>query len=539
MEETSAIPVGSRESAQPLTGGSDSTNGSVSGGAADAIASRASIENGAQSSSTAAPGSSTPTSAVPVSFEVREARPRRASRSFGSIYSHGHSFIGSHHHAHTDDGEDEEVEDEGDMSISTASFNLANNVIGAGLVGLPYVVSSSGILPFLGFMTLSAGIATFTLHLLASCAEMAGRKNFEAVGVAALGSKGLQLTAIVVMMQCYGACIAYICLIASTAPVVGKALGIPALSGTVLQVLITVVMVLPLCLLKNLNALGSSAIFALIVYLLVAVTGVISFFTDDWHESNQESLNLCPVGEPLWFGEGITSTVKNFPTIIFAFVCHTSALPVFAELKEPTVARMRVVNTYSVLMPYVLYMAVGLLYYFTYVNTAFSSVLMNLRHCYCKEFSGEHCNSACKLQECADDNLWASILNSGFLLAVVTGYPNVHYALRKSMIALVIGPQAEFSWPVHIGIGVGNVALTLFVALVLGDGVNVVFNWAGSICSPAVCFLLPSIFYLLLCKTPEAIAKFGGMRPWSFLALAFGIVSMLVGVGLQLVDLFK
>merc|ERR1719223_1363383 len=99
----------------------------------------------------------------------------------------------------------------------------------------------------------------------------------------AMGKAGSWSTSIAVAFQCYGAGIAYLVLISSTAPVVGKATGLD-LDPVVLQIIITGVIVAPLCMLKSLNSLAASAIFALIVYLVVAITAMVGTVTDTWYE---------------------------------------------------------------------------------------------------------------------------------------------------------------------------------------------------------------------------------------------------------------
>jgi len=431
----------------------------------------------------------------------------------------------------------------GDLTVSTASFNLANNVIGAGLVGLPFVSQSSGVIPFVIFITVAGIGCSKTLDMLASAAVMAGTKIFEGIGLQAGGTAGKWATSFAVACNSYGACIAYLVLISSTAPVVGKLIG-QEISPLYLQIGITLVVVLPLTLLKNLNALAASAIFSLIVYLVVGITAVVGIFTDHWYRDVGEVVVdgtpylACPDVPMKWVGADPIIILSRVPTIIFALACHSNASPVFAELEDGKLSSMKKVDMLSIFMPWVLYTAVGVAGYISYGSNTFSSFLLNMRHCVCTEYKGDTCASVCNQHVCADDSLWSSILNSFFLLAVLTGFPSCHFALRKTMVAVMFGTEASFSWAVHIGIAFFNVALCLFIAVVAKD-VSVVFNWAGSIASPLVAFILPGTFYVSLFKQNREIedpdnvdTALGPVQGWA--AAIFGVSMMCLGVGLQL-----
>lgn len=427
------------------------------------------------------------------------------------------------------------------LSVATASFNLANSIVGAGLVGLCFVANSAGIIPFLAFMLFAGYGSTITLDMLAAGADMAGFKDYERIGIAAIGNPGKWATALSVCAQCYGACVAYLVLIESTAPVVGKVIGFE-LDAVYLQIGISMFVVLPMCILKDLRALAPTAMFALVVYLLVALYVIYSGFTDTWYTDvgevplgNGDVAKACPPGGIKWVGDSPMSIVKNFPTIIFAYVCHMTAPYIFLELNGGEVSAMNKVNRLSVSMAGFLYVCVGLFGYVAFTNNSFSSVLQNLRHCVCTEWAGDACQSTCNATVCKDDDILASILNAGFLLAVITGYPVVHFGLRKSLITMFWGTGQPFSWGIHNGIAIANVAGTLVVAI-SASNVSVVFNWAGSIASPMVAFILPCLFFIALLRLTGKTYETVGVRSGRLL-LVIGLLMMVVGVAINVSEL--
>ena len=56
------------------------------------------------------------------------------------------------------------------------------------------------------------------------------------------------------------------------------------------------------------------------------------------------------------------------PTMVFAFQCHASVLPIYTELKKPTPARMHKVAIISIANVFVLYFLAALFGYLTFFS---------------------------------------------------------------------------------------------------------------------------------------------------------------------------
>merc|ERR1719215_260734 len=220
---------------------------------------------------------------------------------------------------------------------------------------------------------------------------LGGIKDLEALVNKAIGPSGKVFCAVMVIFYTYGACIAYLVLIGNTAPVITSS--IPALSSTTtfqLQLGITTVVVWPLCCLKSLSGLASFAMFALCVYMLIAVTVFLNTFLDDLYtrvgnvtDADGVVWSACPEIEVSQFATDFFSLLSRFPTIIFAFVCHPMCLPIFDELADGKAESMFTVNRISIGFSFCLYFAVGMCGYITNRANTFSAILLNTRHCVC------------------------------------------------------------------------------------------------------------------------------------------------------------
>jgi len=218
---------------------------------------------------------------------------------------------------------------------------------------------------------------------------------------------------------------------------------------------------------------------------------------------------------------------EQFPTIIFAFVCHTACLPIFSQLKDASKERMSHVNLSSISVALMLYLVTGVAGYLTYAGHTRGTLIMNLRHCWGDV--GE--------EECLDSKVTIGLLNAAFLAAIVLGYPCVHFPTRRAIIALIWGVDKEFNWLVHCGVATCIVGTTLAIALVCEDA-SKAFSWTGSIASPLIVFILPSFYYQHLLGSKDKIPALSAKRLWPICVMCFGLAFMGVCLYVKVKKLF-
>jgi len=406
-------------------------------------------------------------------------------------------------------------------SIAGGTFNLANTIMGAALTGLPGVMMASGVVPFVTFMTISGAAGLSTLLMLVDvCNYMqAGKKDFQAVGKQAFGPLGLAFTAIATCLSCCGALTAYFVLVGTTSPVLSKFVGFD-IPPRVFQILIATVLVLPLCLLKDISGLAPSSLFAMLVFILMAVASLSKAFIGDTYYTGADAIAWFP--DKLGLGE-----ISRLPTIVMAFNCQYAMLPIYQNLRGRRQGDMNTVCMAGIGSAYIVYMVVAIGGYFCYKQFTMDMILNNFRHC--KERGKNEL-------VCEDENVFFKILTALFLLAVLLGYPCVHFAMRKAQLALILGTDYSFQWPLHAGLAVVNILLTLSVALMVGDKVGEVFQWTGAVASPLISFILPSWFSV---KIWWQAGQRGPKLILGSVMLLYGCTVMCLGVTCNLLNIFS
>jgi amino acid permease len=451
---------------------------------------------------------------------------------------------------------------EGNLSIPAATMIFMLDVIGPGLVGVAFVASNAGIAPFFLFMFISASLMIWGLDLLQAAGLMAGIKNYEAVGVLSIGKSGLFITSLAIAGECYGALIAYFVLIANTFPALPAYFGYPDFPPTAILVAVTVVFIFPLTCLKSLDALEFTTWYSTGVFVVVMFANAYNAFFDDWYREGGLTVGVrvpdnMDISSSEYYGlthktrmvtacseeplKALASTTLdlfgNIPTLIFAMSCMPSALPVFNELADGQLSSIKVANRISIYGSASLYCCVAVFGYMMTSANTLSNNLLNMRHCICFEYDGnDDCSSSCVAGQvaCADSELLGTLINVGFGFAIVAGYATMQYVLRRSIVTVFWGETADFSWPAHIGIAVGNVLVTLLLAILAGD-VEVVFNWAGAVAVPLLAFVLPGLYFRMQLKGKSRCPEDPSLkRNMANVLLSLGALLMIGGTILEL-----
>uniref|UniRef100_A0A673MIT1 Sodium-coupled neutral amino acid transporter 3-like n=1 Tax=Sinocyclocheilus rhinocerous TaxID=307959 RepID=A0A673MIT1_9TELE len=360
-------------------------------------------------------------------------------------------------------------------------FNLSNAIMGSGILGLSYAMANTGIILFLCNIVCT------------------GIRAYEQLGKRAFGHPGKILAAVVITMHNIGAMSSYLFIVKYELPLVIQAfLGLQHssgewfLNGNYLIIIVSVFIILPLALMRQLGYLGYTSGFSLtcMVFFLISVS----------------SLNAV---DCVWaFLISVTlvvfQTAYTVPILAFAFVCHPEVLPIYTELRNPTKRRMQAIANVSILGMFVMYLLTAIFGYLTfYLNTE-----AELLHTYSKV-----------------DPLDTLILcvRLAVLVAVTLTVPVVLFPIRRALLQLLF-PDKPFHWLRHISIAL----CLLFIAnllVIFVPNIRDIFGIIGATSAPSLIFILPGLFYIRIVST-EPMKSRPKIQAACFTALGFIFMSM-------------
>lgn len=434
---------------------------------------------------------------------------------------------------------------EGKTSFGMSVFNLSNAIMGSGILGLAYAMANTGIILFLFLLTAVALLSSYSIHLLLKSSGIVGIRAYEELGTRAFGMPGKLAAAIAITLQNIGAMSSYLYIVKSELPLVIQTfLNLEEktsdwyMNGNYLVVMVSVAIILPLALMKQLGYLGYASGFSLscMVFFLVSVIykkfqipcplperdingtmlGNLSIYDSsvvyqNGHTPAVESVeSICTPG---MFTIN-THTAYTIPIMAFAFVCHPEVLPIYTELKEPSKRKMQHVSNISISVMYIMYFLAALFGYLTFYDQVESELL----HTYSRV-----------------DPFDVLILcvRVAVLTAVTLTVPIVLFPVRRA-IQHMLFQNKPFRWLRHVIIAIVLLTvinlLVIFAPTILG-----IFGIIGATSAPCLIFIFPAIFYIrIVPKEKEPMKSTPKILAACFAGL--GVLFMIMSLSFIIID---
>ncbi|GAB5584579.1 sodium-coupled neutral amino acid transporter 5 isoform X1 [Prionailurus iriomotensis] len=399
---------------------------------------------------------------------------------------------------------------EGKTSFGMSVFNLSNAIMGSGILGLAYAMAHTGVLFF------------FCI------------RAYEQLGQRALGPAGKVVVAAVICLHNVGAMSSYLFIIKSELPlVIGTFLDMDPeggwfLKGNLLIIIVSVLIILPLALMRHLGYLGYTSGLSLTCMLFFLISVIYKKFQlgcpVGLNETEVESKN--PTALPI---QGLNRSCEahmftvdsqmfyTVPIMAFAFVCHPEVLPIYTELCRPSKHRMQAVANVSIGAMFCMYGLTATFGYLTFYSAPTTSCIP------CPMSHIPDSVEAEMLHMYSQQDLLILCVRLAVLLAVTL-------TIRRALQQLFF-PSRDFSWPRHVAIAL--ILLVLVNVLVICvPTIRDIFGVIGSTSAPSLIFILPSIFYLRIVPTeveplyswPKIQALCFGLLGVLFMAISLGFM---------------
>ncbi|XP_023146094.2 sodium-coupled neutral amino acid transporter 3-like isoform X1 [Amphiprion ocellaris] len=390
---------------------------------------------------------------------------------------------------------------EGKTSFGMSVFNLGNAIMGSGILGLAYAMANTGVILFLVLLTVVAGLSSYSIHLLLKCSGIVGIRAYEQLGYRAFGTPGKMAAGIAITLQNIGAMSSYLYIVKYEFPLViqaflrvDKPAGEWYMNGNYLVIIVSVAVILPLALMKQLGYLGYTSGFSLscMVFFLISVIykkfNTPCPFVDFAHNSTASVMNVTdPGGEdnPACIPKMAnlnSQTAYTIPILAFAFVCHPEVLPIYTELRNATKKKMQHVANISIAVMYGMYFLAALFGYLTF----YGEVEAELLHTYSRIDPY--------------DTLILCV-RVAVLTAVTLTVPIVLFPVRRAIQQMMF-PNKTFYWPRHIAIAF---VLLTFINLLVIFAPNIlgIFGVIGATSAPCLIFIFPAVFYIRIVPKEE------------------------------------
>jgi len=216
----------------------------------------------------------------------------------------------------------------GKATIPNEVLNLVKNIVGAGALALPSGVAAfanapSVLYPAAGWLVGMGAIFGYYFLLLGRTCKLTGATTYAEAWERTMGEAGAGLVALAVALKAgMGNLECSMILADSFRDLVSSAAGMHVTRSTALLG-ITLVALLPLCLLKNLAVLAPFSMLGLLAMAFTAVAMAIRYF-DGSYDSNADGRYLADITDEMQPSFGTKGAMAAFHLSVLVFLCMIS-----------------------------------------------------------------------------------------------------------------------------------------------------------------------------------------------------------------------
>lgn len=255
--------------------------------------------------------------------------------------------------------------------LHMAFMNMANSILGAGIVSQPFAIKQAGVVGAFIIYILLGFITDWTLRLIVKNLVISGTNTYQDSVQKAMGKKGKLLIMLANGLFAFGGCVAFCIIIGDSIPHVLRTL-VPAnyIERNWVVICTTIFISLPLSLHKNIEALERASGLALISMLIIVLTVVIR--GPLLPQSLKSQITLF---HPKWWLR--TTIFKSISIISFALVCHHNTSFIYFSLRNKSIAKFNKLTYLSCIISMFICMMMGYFGFHVFKDKTKGNILNN------------------------------------------------------------------------------------------------------------------------------------------------------------------
>ncbi|KAK7472573.1 hypothetical protein VKT23_000687 [Stygiomarasmius scandens] len=386
--------------------------------------------------------------------------------------------------------------------------NMANSILGAGIIGLPYAVSQAGFFTGLILLVLLCGVTDWTIRLIVINAKLSGSHSYIEIMNRCFGSSGRAAVSFFQFAFAFGGMCAFGIIIGDTIPHVIRSI-FPTISTIPLLSLLanrqfviflcTACVSYPLSLYRDIHKLSRASGLALVGMLII----VGSVLIEGPHVPPE--LKGDPAKRYSVIGPGVFQAIG---VISFAFVCHHNSLLIYGSLKTPTLDRFAKVTHISTLISLVACCTLAVSAYLVFTDKTQGNILNNFP---------------------SDDTI-INIARFCFGLNMFTTLPLELFVCRE-VIEQYFFSHESFNAQRHLFFTTTILFASMTIAMITCD-LGVMLEITGGVSATALAFIFPAACFLKL-SSPSTPWHSRSKLPAS-ICVTFGVVVMTLSLFIAL-----
>ncbi|KAK5638683.1 hypothetical protein RI129_012978 [Pyrocoelia pectoralis] len=391
-------------------------------------------------------------------------------------------------------------ENESRSSLSRASFNFINSIIGSGVIGIPYALHQSGFGLGLMLLVMIAYVTDYSLILMVKSGHISGKYSYQGIMEAAYGRVGYILLGVLQVVYPLIAMVSYNVVVGDTVTKVVVRLTNASPTSIfskreVIVLVCTIAVTIPLCMYRNITKLAHISFTSLICIGTILITiffrvgpmsQIVPHHSSAWKFANWDIVPAM----------GIMS---------FAFMCHHNTFLIYSSIQEANEKRWEIVTHISLTISLIITALFGIVGYATFTTFVQGDLLENY---------------------CSDDDLmnFSRLL---FSITILLTFPIECFVVRDVLESSFFrhDPNVPISDRMHYITTLLIISISYFTSIAT-DCFGVVLELNGILAATPLAYVLPALCYL---KLEEGYIFSRKKLPAVGLAL-FGLLVTILGV---------
>ncbi|KAI7866573.1 AAAP amino acid permease [Spinellus fusiger] len=359
-------------------------------------------------------------------------------------------------------------------SIFSSFLNMANSIIGAGIIGLPFALKEAGFWTGLFILVALTATVDWTVRLLIYTGKLSGRSTYQDLMEFSFGKAGLVAISIFQFAFAFGGMCAYCVILGDTIPHVIRSVfpmikDVPILwifgNRRLCIVFFTVFVSYPLSLYRDISKLAKTSALALVAIAVIIVSVAVEGprMPSELRGSSDKRFTVIS-----------NEVFQAIAVISFAFVCHHSSFLIFASLKQPTLNRFATVTHWSMAIALGACIMLAVPGYIVFTDKTTGNILNNF----------------------PVNNVLINVARLAFGLNMFTTIPLEAFVCRE-VLETFFWASAHYNVMRHCVITTVLVLMSLIISL-LTCNLGVVLELTGAFSATGLAFILPPMCYLKL-----------------------------------------
>ena len=316
----------------------------------------------------------------------------------------------------------------GNISPKIASFNIANSILGAGILSLPISIRYLGIIIGLIFFFIIGYETLLTVSFLIQSQEVTKKTSYAEITKEVLGNKGYLIILIMIILNNFGLCCAYFRIFGETmknilSAFVSEDSFFVTNYHNFFYILIIFILMGIVIFNDTLEGMENVSFIGIFGILIFVITLIIIYIYKIIYNLTLPKFTFSLF---IWKND-ISQLLSSLPTVILSYSFQFNVFAVYFTLKKPNQKQMMVTSGIGVIFCFFIYSITGVIGYLMY-GEELNDTILNMMFNDMITYKDQH-------------SFLKSVLiisNIGFLMCSTTGIPLMFFALKKNFFLLIL-----------------------------------------------------------------------------------------------------